>query len=305
MRRFVGVGLLLASFVLLATLDAFAQEEKKDKPPAIDSSSLVSNEHVGILKTVPGSDRLFTLEVQSVKYVPAKNPGRISPRLLRNSSVVARNYNNAVNNYAKVANQLGTAQAQAASAKTPRARQSAMNKVNNLSGSLNRAIATLQRAALAAEAQLIREGIAVANAMPGLKPIYSKKTVEFQAMEDVKVRTMVLPEQFDDKGKPKKPTKEELAELKGKDKTLPGYESALEKLEAGQKLRVHLAEKKKSTDSAKDKDNAKEKDPDLDKEKAKDKEKEKDKDGEKKKQVRMIVILEETAANAPKGKKND
>ncbi len=67
-----------------------------------------------------------------------------------------------------------------------------------------------------------------------------KVLVEFQLTEKAKVRTTLLPDAFDDKGNPKKYTAKELAELKGKDKTLPGYESAVENLRAGQTVQLTL-----------------------------------------------------------------
>jgi hypothetical protein len=68
-----------------------------------------------------------------------------------------------------------------------------------------------------------------------------KVVVEFQMAENAKVRTMLLPETFDSKGNPKKYTPKELAELKGKDRTLPGYESSVEGLGAGQTVTLTLA----------------------------------------------------------------
>ena len=107
---------------------------------------------------------------------------------------------------------------------------------------------------------------------------------------------MVLPEEFDDKGKPKKYTKEELATLKGKDTNLPGYESSLEKLETGQKLRVVLLRQEEARGQAQEgrrpgQGAVEEKDP---------------KDPtEKKMQVKMIVILAEapTTHASPNDKK--
>jgi hypothetical protein len=109
---------------------------------------------------------------------------------------------------------------------------------------------------------------------------------EMQNKESVKVRVLKLPDQFDEKGKLRKPTSKELAELKGKDKNLPGYESAVEKLESGQRVTVTLVEvaKKKAAAGAN-----------------KDKEKDKDKDDEKKMQVKLIVINAE-ADEVKKGK---
>jgi hypothetical protein len=316
MRRLIGLGLLLALFALSASLNVLAQEEKKKKGTTteVDSADLKPGEYVGILKTVPGSDRVFSVEVQSTKYVPVKGK-KISPRLLRSNSAVARNYNNAANRVSRLSSQL--VQAQSARPKSAAATRSAASKINSLSSQLNNALVQLEVAALRAQAELARENIALAAAMPGSKAVASTRTIEFQAREDVKVRLRKLPEKFDEKGKPQKYTRAELDELKGKDKDLPGYESSLEKLEAGQKLRVVLAyalrkpadkdkdkeseKDKKDKDADKDKDK---KDKDADKDKGKkDKDKEADKDGEKKMQVRLIVILEEVGDGAKDKKK--
>jgi hypothetical protein len=49
------------------------------------------------------------------------------------------------------------------------------------------------------------------------------QNVDLQAVEDLQVRTMVLPPAYDDKGNPRKHTADELKELKGPNKDLPGY----------------------------------------------------------------------------------
>jgi hypothetical protein len=102
--------------------------------------------------------------------------------------------------------------------------------------------------------------------------------IEFQASEKVRVRTMKLPEQFDEKGNLKRYTSAQLAELRGKDsRGLPGYESSLDKLEAGQKVSVRLYAAP-----------------------AKPAGKDKDTQGvaEKKMQVRLIVILSDATSEA-------
>lgn len=70
--------------------------------------------------------------------------------------------------------------------------------------------------------------------LPGGK----KLMVEFQLSEKAKVRTMLLPEAFDDKGNPKKYTRKELDELKGTDRSAPGYESAVEQMSVGQTVQM-------------------------------------------------------------------
>jgi hypothetical protein len=69
------------------------------------------------------------------------------------------------------------------------------------------------------------------------------QNVEMPLVDDVKVRLRNPPANFDDKGKPKKYTQKELAELKGPDKKLPGYTGALEDLKSGQIVTVYLVKK--------------------------------------------------------------
>jgi hypothetical protein len=79
--------------------------------------------------------------------------------------------------------------------------------------------------------------------------------IELDAPDNMKVRTLVLPVEFDDKGKPRKLTDKEKRELKGPDPTLPGYTGDFDSLKADQKVEVHLAKMPpKSKDKDKDKD---------------------------------------------------
>jgi hypothetical protein len=74
---------------------------------------------------------------------------------------------------------------------------------------------------------------------------YEKKSkeLEFQAIEDVVVRTAKPREAFDEKGKIKKFTKAELKELKG-DPKLPGYKAEFGDLTADQIVKLTIVRKK-------------------------------------------------------------
>ncbi len=100
------------------------------------------------------------------------------------------------------------------------------------------------------------------------RDVYKKATkdIDLQGEDEVKVRTLVLPVEYDDKGKPKKRTKKELAALKGPNKKLPGYTAEWDNLHQGQTVEVHLAKQKgqpAKTKKAKDKDKDKDKDDEL------------------------------------------
>jgi hypothetical protein len=261
-QRFLGACLLLTSAIVLPALPAAPGDKKKAKNAPLDSATLKAGEFTGKLKAVPGSDRLFLVTVETKVAIPK---GGANPAL----AAIQRTQN-----------QIAQAQAQLARAKKP--------------ADYNRAAARLQQL----QAQLINQ-TAQANlrAAANVKVKTVRNDVEFQHRDEVKVRTLVLPEQFDDKGNVKKYTKEQLNELKGKDKNLPGYESALEKLEPGQVVTVTLASYRKPKPKPDDKAKPEAKDKDLDKDADTAKA-----DDEKKMQVKLIVIKEE-ADSSPGEKK--
>jgi hypothetical protein len=273
-HRLFGASLLTAVIVLFPAAKAHAQKKKNEKP--IDSAQLpAGSEYVGKLKTVPGSDRTFLVTVDFKTLVPI---GKINPRTANpNLQPILRTQQ-----------QIQEAQNRLARAKTPQQQQQQLQRLYDLQVKLQTQLN-----------QLLLKGLTP----PNYKVVSNKRDVELQHVEEdrVKVRTLFLPEQFDDKGNIKKYTAAEKLALKGKDKTLPGYESSLEKLEVGQTVKVKLvAVKKKKSAKADDKE------PDEPKEKAKGK---KDDDGEKKLQVRLIVIVEEAGSPSSPGdrkkKKND
>jgi hypothetical protein len=65
--------------------------------------------------------------------------------------------------------------------------------------------------------------------------------VKLRAADKMRVRTLFLPIDYDDKGNVKKYTKKEKEALRGPDKSLPGYTSEMEALHAGQTVMVYLA----------------------------------------------------------------
>jgi hypothetical protein len=276
----LGVVLLGA---LVCVLPGEGAPPKQPKRPAtgkdIDAATLPAHVYSGKLVSAPDSDRMFTLAVSYPEIVP--NPNYKPDR-----------------NIQREINRINQLHAQAARSRNARQVQNDINQINQLSMQLQRQIAQAQ-----------------ANA---IKIVQRTANVDFQAEENVKVRIMVLPEAFDDKGNIKKYTAEELKELRGKDSNLPGYESTTAALKPGQTVRVllkhHHAPKPTAPTSPGGslKDADKDKSPNLDKDKdtPKEPEKEAPKEGanEKKMQVTVIVIEDEGSGNGgttppKKGKK--
>jgi hypothetical protein len=79
------------------------------------------------------------------------------------------------------------------------------------------------------------------------------KDVEIEVADNLKIRTLIEPVEYDDKGKPRRLTTKERAELKGPDPKLPGYEADFDNLKVDQTVTVYVPQKK-STGKSKLKD---------------------------------------------------
>jgi hypothetical protein len=242
---------MVAGILALGWASALAAPPKG--PPALDADKLAPGVFSGTIVTTPDTDRLFTLNVtyQKLQLRPGQNLGRTNANL-------QRQYNHIV----QLQNQM-------------------MNPGRRNPVAL---MQQLQNAMVNFEVQQAR---AEANLF---QVVTATQKVEFQAEENVKVRIKDLPQDFDDKGNIKKYTREELAELKGKDKNLPGYESSIDALKVGQVVQVTLgAHKKPRPSSSSSTSVSKNKDADSDK----DKDSEKESTNQHKMQVKMIVILKD------------
>jgi hypothetical protein len=217
-------------------------EAAPPKTPPLDADKLAPGVFTGTLVSTPDADRLFTLNVtyQKLQLKPGQNLGRTNGNLQRQYNRIVQLQNQMMN---------------------PGRRHNPVAVMQQLQN----ALAQFQIQMAQAEANLFQV-------------VTATQKVDFHAEENVKVRTKELPEQIDDKGETKKYTKEELSQLKGKDKNLPGYESSLDALKIGQPVQVTLGVHKKPrpTSSA-----------------DKDKDKDKDTSNEHKMQVKMIVILKD------------
>jgi hypothetical protein len=199
---------LLVAFALVLPAFGADDKKKKDTPvPTTDSDSFTQGgEFVGKLINPPSTDGTFVLEIQIPRY--ELKPGT--------------KVNNTNNQLIKEQQHLNQIQNQMAKAKTTQQYLHALQQYQNVQMQLAN---TLARAA--------------ANNPFIVK--YDKKDITFHTAETLKVRNMNLPSLFDEKGNPKKYTDAEKAELKGKDKNLPGYEATINDLTAGQTVKVTLS----------------------------------------------------------------
>jgi hypothetical protein len=108
-------------------------------------------------------------------------------------------------------------------------------------GDFNRTRDPNQKANIARDIQRTQLEIAKAQ-QDVLKGKEQHKDVQLRAVENVKVRMVYPPPDYDDKGNLKKYTAKELEALKGKE-GLPGYTAEFDSLRKGQQVRVWLARK--------------------------------------------------------------
>jgi len=85
---------------------------------------------------------------------------------------------------------------------------------------------------------------------PPFRPAVANKDVDADATEEVVVRRLNLPLEYDDKGNVKEYTDKEKKELRGNDKKVPGYAAKWEDVQLGQKVKLYL-KSKKALDKAK------------------------------------------------------
>jgi hypothetical protein len=81
-----------------------------------------------------------------------------------------------------------------------------------------------------------------------------KQKIELEAIDDMRVRTTMLPLETDEKGRPRKLTEKEKRELKGPETNLKGYMADFENLKAGQIVEVYLEKPSKGAAQHKPKD---------------------------------------------------
>jgi hypothetical protein len=203
MRACAGIGFFLCVIGPIALADA--DPPKASEETSLDADKLPPGLFTGTIVSTPNDDRMLTINVayQKVQLKPGQN-------LARTNQNLQRQYNRIL-------------QLQMELTQPPRRGHNSMSTLHQL-----------QSARVHFQTQLAR---AEANMFEIVRATHK---VDFQIEESVKVRIKDPPEPFDDKGNIKKYSREELAALKGKDKDLPGYESSLADLKAGQFVLVKL-----------------------------------------------------------------
>ena len=263
MGRVLGFGGVLAILVAFAPSDVVAQKKKdgkdkdKDKyPAATDADYKAIQKQKTLAGKVVSIDNInVTLRVEYPHY--EANPKYKPPRV---TNPKAANYNAAANQQYqmwKTYNDITRQQQQAALAKNPRDYQHAMQRISQ-------DMARLQQQVMQ---QMYQAGANPPTFDPNNPPfivVTNTKDFDLEVQDNVVYRKLFLPVEYDDTGNIKKYTEKEKTELRGDDKTKPGYTAKLDEFQAGQEVKLYLTPpKKKEKDKDADKDVEKEKDKDA------------------------------------------
>jgi len=237
MRRWFGLGLLLTTLGVVVVPATGAPKDKKGNQPAAeptDADTLPLGSFTGKLKTTPGSDGSFVLGVE-YQHAELKNP----------KAAVKPTTNPALTNLMRDQVRIAQLQQQIATARTPQQAAQHMNQLQQ----------AMQQFQLHQTQAMLNPGGKNAQQNPYVIKTETKD-VQFWAAEEVKVRFKDPPAVFDEKGNIKKYTADELKELKGSDKTLPGYEGSVDKLQIGMEVKVTTVKAKAKPAPKKDADKA-------------------------------------------------
>jgi len=215
----------------------------------------------GTLRSIEPSSKTLTIRVEyshyepNPKYKPAPPPKGATGAAAALARLQAQMYQTSLD--------LQRQQQLMANARTPQEQQRAMNKYQQ-------DLVKYQSQQSQYMTKMLMFPMGTVNTNPNNQPfitVTDYKDYSLEYKDEVVVRKMFLPQEFDDTGNIKEYTKDEKEALRGKDKTKPGYEAKIEELLSGQEVKLTLTPppppKKKDTKVAKDSKDAPEEDPEM------------------------------------------
>jgi hypothetical protein len=233
MRTYAGIIGLVSALTLIPSTDAVPPEGKPaTRLPNVDASVLPAGQFTGTLVSPPDSNRMFTL---TITYPEVRQKAGVKTPNLQTAQgqSLLRQYQQMMN----LQQQIGRRNAQQALLNMMQMHQRC-TQLQMTSQRSMQATTRLQQQQLQRELRLLQQEIKAIQSL--YQVVQVKRDFDFQAEEKIKVRLKNPPEQFDEKGFVKKYSPAELSELKGKDKSLIGYESSGEALKPGQTVLVNL-----------------------------------------------------------------
>jgi len=229
-----------------------AEAQKKDKKGKMDVPTATDADYKALAGAKEASGKLmvvntgsagagsitFRLETQYLE----PNPAYRGPKFAGGAGAeLNRRYDQVMRDYAEVAR-----------ARTPAEQQ---RRLMNLQRDMARLQADMAR--IMAKASTPPPKAGKNDPSNPFRVATASKDYELDLTEKPVVRWAQPPFQYDEKGEVKTYTKDELAEMRGKDPKIPGYKGKIEDLIAGQTVKIYLVPPPKKTKPKDDKDKAK------------------------------------------------
>lgn len=247
MGKTLGFASLVAAALLVTTPVGLQGQNKKNANPNETAEKATAQEYSALLgyKQIAGSiyyidsgAKTVTLRIDISSYAPNPNYRPNTGGTGYNNNPF-RNYRGGNTNHAQQYSHLMQQYHQAMSSKNPVQQQQAMMRVAQQMQMLE-----MQMMQQMGRAEYTMMQQAMRNNNPNNQPFKittQKKDYDLEFVDNVSVRKMYLGTEYDDMGNVKQYTKAQLADLKGKDSSRPGYNAKFEDLTPGQEVTLYLS----------------------------------------------------------------
>lgn len=241
LARLAAFSVSLAMLVSFACDEVLAQKKKKDATPKdignpaepADYKALASQKEIaGTVTSVGGGSTTIAFRVDiprwepNPNYKPPTNPkGGTTNPTANHQAQLMRTYQD-----------LMRQQQLAMRAKNPQEQQRALQRIQQDMLKLQIEFQKLYAPPVSKTAK----GAKVDPNSAPFRMVTTSKDFELEIQDNVVVRKMFLPFEYDDTGSVKQYSEKEKAELRGEDKTKPGYKSKIEEVYAGVEARLIL-----------------------------------------------------------------
>lgn len=279
LSRLVGFTAVLMGLLAFTSSEVRGQKNKNPGPKDSGNSAtpadyaMIKNakELVGTIVSIEGASKTLTIRVPTSYYAPNE---KYKPPQLPKQTVATGGANNPAALYAKFQHDqyqlyldIQRQEQLIAHARTPQERQRAVGKLQQDMAKYQQQQQQFMARMSAASAKAVVPAQNVNRNMdPNNQPfkmVTTTKDYSLEIQEEAGVRKLFLSLEYDDTGNVKQYSDKEKDELRGKDKTKPGYVAKFEDVAPGQEVKLFLTPPPQAKAKAKEKAKEKAKDADT------------------------------------------
>ena len=248
--RLLGFGSILLALVVMTPGDAFGNKKAKKKAVRDPGFPATPEEYAklqkvkelsGNLVSINGASKTLTIRVEYPHYEP--NPNYKPPTAPKGASPQVMAQYHLQTQLWKLSHDLMLQKQKMATAKNPQELQKAMYRYTLDVAKFQ----NLQMQYMAKMNAAYAKGNKPANVDPNNQPfktVMTKKDYDLEVQDEVVVRKTFLGIEYDDTGNLKQYSEKEKAELRGNDKSKPGYAAKFDDVQPGQEVKVYLTPSK-------------------------------------------------------------